>query len=166
MNVEAAGRPQLEQRQARQARAVVADHRRAWRLGLFATGRLLLAVPFLSAGFDKAIDPGRAALLLSETVIDVHRVAPLVTAIELLLGVMLVSGWWTRRAAAAAIVYVGVAVLLMRPDLSVALGRAIAVANFALAGGLLMVVAHGPGRLSVDHVIARRWKRRAAAHVR
>lgn len=148
------------------ARAEAADAVRAWKLGLFVTGRVFVALPFLVAAFEKARDPERARHLLGAGVVDLRGALPMIIAVELGLGLLLAAGLWTRRTAVAAIAWLGCAVLALGPDLGGATGRVVAAGNLALAGGLLMLAAHGPGRLSADHLRSQHRRRRVAAHRR
>lgn len=118
--------------------------------------RLWVARVFFQAGLVK-IESWDATLSLFENVYEVPVIAPemaayLGTAAELTLPVLLVLGLGGRFAAAALFVFNIVAVVSY-PDLSEA-GLS---DHFHWGLLLLVTVFHGPGRLSFDHFIRRRF---------
>lgn len=123
----------------------------------YALGRLLVALLFVVSGLVKVVRfvPIRDALLemgLSGAV----AILTLAIFVELVGGVMLAIGLWVRQSAAVLIAYLAGVTLLINGDMSVAFNRASALANLAFAGALMLLVAHGSGLFSVDHVIERR----------
>ena len=117
--------------------------------------RLYVAEAFLKAGLVK-IQSWSATLSLFENVYEVPLLPPEVaaylgTAAELSLPVLLAFGLGSRFAAAALFGFNLIAVVSY-PDISDA-----GLKDHFLWGALMLVTLfHGPGKLSVDHLIARR----------
>jgi putative oxidoreductase len=117
--------------------------------------RLYVAAVFFQSGLTK-IASWSTTLALFENEYAVPLLPPdvaalLGTAAELSLPVLLVAGLGTRAAAAALFVFNAVAVLSY-PDLSPA-----GLQQHQLWGLLILVtIFHGPGRWSIDRLIARR----------
>ena len=118
--------------------------------------RLMTASVFFKAGLAK-IANWPATLYLFENEYAVPLLPPelaayLGTGVELVLPVLLVLGLGTRFAAFTLFVFNIVAVLSY-PDLNAA-----GLAQHQMWGLLLLVtLLHGPGKLALDHVIARRF---------
>ena len=119
-------------------------------------GRILLAAIFLVAGYGKLMAfAGTSGYLakLGFPAPDVMTV--LAIAVELGGALLLVAGWRTRWAAWALILFVAIATFAAHRfwefDASQYRNQMNHfLKNLALIGGLLFVVAFGPGRMAVD----------------
>lgn len=119
-------------------------------------GRILLAVIFLVSGFDKI--GGFAGLVgaITSKGLPVPQVfAGATIAIEIGAGLMLVFGWKARWAAFALAVFTAIVTFFFHNFWAVPEARRMTeqiqfMKNLALIGGMLMVMAFGPGRLSID----------------
>jgi putative oxidoreductase len=118
--------------------------------------RLWIAWVFWKSGQTK-IANWDSTLFLFEDFYNVPLLPPEVaaylgTAVELSMPVLLAAGLATRFGAAVLMVFNVVAVLSL-PEL-----RAVDVQNHTLWGLMLLVTLfHGPGRLSIDHLIRQRF---------
>lgn len=118
--------------------------------------RLLLAVPFLHAGYGKIGGfAGTVGYITSKALPfpDVLAVAAMV--VELVAGVLLVIGWKARWAAVAIAAFTLLASIFFHnfwavPEAQRALQQIMFYKNMAIIGGLLLVVVYGPGRFSID----------------
>ncbi len=139
-----------------------------FRQALALLGRLALAAIFLASAAAKLLDVSGTVARMTEAGVPAPEVL-VWGAIAFLLvgGVALVLGWWTRLGAGLLIVFVCMATWYFHwpigmPDGTEAehaerkLQAIQALKNLAILGGLLMVVAHRPGSLSLD---ARRGRR-------
>lgn len=81
---------------------------------------------------------------------------PLVIALELGGGLAILFGGFTRAVAAALAAFSIASGVLFHFDLADANQMTQLWKNLAIAGGFLMLLAHGPGRFSVDAWLARR----------
>ncbi len=143
---------------AAKARAQAREWRSAWQRGLYTTGRMFIGAVFVFAAVDKLVDWGGTLSSLEGTPLDPHSTLGPATAFELTLGSFLMVGLFSRLVALCLLGYVLAAVLVVHPDLSLDLGRAVAVANLGFAAALVMVLAHGGGALSLDRLIGRRGR--------
>ena len=124
--------------------------------GVALVGRLLLAALFIMSGFNKIGGfEGVAGYIASKGLPMPQVLAALTIAVELGGGILLAVGWKARWAALAIAVFTLVAAVVFhnywtfppekRMDEYNAFWK-----NISIVGGMLMVVAFGPGRLSVD----------------
>jgi putative oxidoreductase len=118
--------------------------------------RLLLAAMFLHAGYGKIGGfAGTVAYVGSKGLPLAELFAAAALALELIGGLLLVIGWKARWAAFVLAVFTVTASVLFHNFWAAAPAQLMTqqlffLKNMAVAGGLLMVVAFGPGRWSVD----------------
>ncbi|MDG4650006.1 DoxX family membrane protein [Roseibacterium sp. SDUM158017] len=117
-------------------------------------GRILIAALFLGGAVQKAADPAPVMGLLARVGLPGVLVWPAMV-FGAVLGVALVAGVAVRAAALALAAYCAVtsAFHFIPED---AWQMTIFVKNWAIAGGCLVLAAHGPGRYSVGTVRADR----------
>jgi len=119
-------------------------------------GRILLAFMFVVAGWGKLTGFAGTVGYVSSAHIPMPEVATaLALAVELGGGLMLALGWKARWAALALAGFTLVASLAFHDFWHMAGAEAMTnqlffFKNVAVVGGMLMVFAFGPGRLSVD----------------
>jgi putative oxidoreductase len=108
-------------------------------------GRVLIAAVFVISAVAKAatFDPEASGLLLAVFWASV--------ALELVAGLLLAAGLWSRKAALVLLVWIGIGIVFFHGDLSVDANRVFTLANVAIAGGLFVLVAQGGGLFSLDH---------------
>ena len=119
-------------------------------------GRILIALIFIFAGFGKITGfEGTVGYIASKGLPLPQLAAIGAIIVELGGGIMLVLGWKTRWAAAAILIFTALAALIfhnfwaLAPDQ--AQGQMIHfMKNISMMGGLLYVVIHGGGALSLD----------------
>jgi putative oxidoreductase len=122
-------------------------------------GRILIATIFLLSGFGKLTGfAGTAGYMaskipLSGTLIDLLLVITIV--IELGGGIALVLGWKARLAALVLFLWMIPVTLIFHNFWGVPADQAMNqqihfLKNLAIMGGMLMIMANGPGPLSVD----------------
>jgi putative oxidoreductase len=115
----------------------------------FLLGRILLAHIFLLAGLNKISSyAGTQAYMESMGVPGI--MLPAVIALEIAGGLALVVGWLTRYSAYALAGFSLIAAVLFHSNIDDQVQMILLMKNFALAGGLLVLAAAGPGKLSVD----------------
>ena len=119
-------------------------------------GRVLLAAVFLIAGYGKLMAfAGTSGYFAKLGFPAADAMTVLAIAVELGGALLLIAGWHTRWAAWALILFVAIASFAAHRfwEFDAAQYRNQMnhfLKNVALIGGLLFVVAYGPGRLSVD----------------
>jgi putative oxidoreductase len=123
-------------------------------------GRVLLAIIFVASGLGKLAAADATQGYIASVGLPLPLLAYLVAVVvELGGGVLLLIGYRTRFAALALAIFSVVAGALFHHALADQNQFIHLMKNIAIAGGLLQVVAFGPGLLSVDN-------RRAASGAR
>ncbi len=118
-------------------------------------GRLLMAQIFLLAGVSKL--GGYAATAGYMEAMGVSpALLPAVIALELAGALALILGWQVRWAAIALAAFSVIAAILFHGNLGEQMQMLLFTKNIALAGGLLVLSAHGGGTLSLDAWLLRR----------
>ena len=119
-------------------------------------GRVLLCALFVIAGFGKLMAPGATIGYIASVGLPAPGVGyVLALVVELGGGLLLLAGFFTRWVAAALALFCVFTALEFHgfADMN---NQIHAMKNFAIAGGLLYVVAFGAGGLSLDGLRARR----------
>jgi putative oxidoreductase len=131
------------------------------RAGTAFLGRVLLSAIFLLSGFAKLTDPmGTAAYMTGAGIPNAQTLAIVVGLAEVLGGVAVLSGFLTRLGALGLFIYLIPTTLLFHgfwqfEGVEMKVQMASFMKNLAIMGGLLLLVAHGPGRNSVDAKLRR-----------
>jgi putative oxidoreductase len=112
-------------------------------------GRLLLAALFLLEGWSKLRGYGPAVAYMERFSVP-GLLLPAVIFVELAGGILLVIGWQARCAALALAIFSIAAALLFHTNLADRNQLLHFEKDLAIAGGLLVLAAFGPGRFSLD----------------
>jgi putative oxidoreductase len=119
-------------------------------------GRILMAILFIPAGFSKIGGfAGTAGYIASKGLPLPEVGAAIAIAVEVVAGIALLIGWKTRWAALLLAVFTLVATFFFHNFWGVPVEQKMVQTlmfnkNIAVVGGLLVLYAFGPGRLSVD----------------
>lgn len=118
-------------------------------------GRVLLALIFVIAGFEKIAGfAGTVGYIAGRGLPLPNLVAVVTIVVELGGGIMLVLGWRARWAALALFVFTALAALLFHNFWAVPLDQSANqmihfMKNVAIMGGLIYVMTHGSGSMSL-----------------
>ena len=112
-------------------------------------GRILLALIFVTAGYNKIVGYDGTAAFMAKFGVP-GMLLPLVIITELGGGLALIAGWQTRIAALLLAGFTIIAALIFHTDFANYAQYLFFMKNLAIAGGLLALVAHGPGPLALD----------------
>lgn len=114
-------------------------------------GRLLIAGIFLLSGFSKLAAPAATIDYIQSAGLPLPQVGlAIAVAVELIGGLLLVLGYRTRAVAAAMAVFTIATAVFFHSALGDQNQFIHFFKNIAITGGLLQVIAFGPGRLSLD----------------
>lgn len=119
-------------------------------------GRILLAWLFIPAGWGKIAGfAGTAGYIASKGLPMPEVLTALAIVAELGLGLLLLVGWQARWAALGLAIFVAVITPIFHnywamPEAQQMMQKQAFWKNLAVVGGLLVVAAFGPGRLSVE----------------
>ena len=112
-------------------------------------GRILIAWIFIGSGLGKlAAYAGTQAYM--EAMGVPGALLPLVIAAEVLGGALVVLGLFSRYAALGLAGFTLLAGFLFHGDASDQMQQIMFLKNLAIAGGLLILVSHGAGKISLD----------------
>lgn len=114
-------------------------------------GRILLAVLFLIAGYNKIMNVGGTVGYFGKLGLPMPDILVwVVIAVEMLGGILLVIGWQTRVVAWGMAIFTLLAALIGHKFWVDASQTTNFLKNLSIMGGFLMLAVAGPGRLSVD----------------
>ena len=114
-------------------------------------GRILLATIFLVSGYGKLMAPEGTQKHMADAGLPLVQVLYVLTVIvELGGGVLLVVGWRARIPAAVLFLFLIPVTLTFHTNFAEPMQQFQFLKNLAIMGGLLTVVAFGPGSISVD----------------
>lgn len=117
-------------------------------------GRVLLAALFLLSGVGKlGAYSGTVAYMASMGVPG--AMLPVVIALEVLGGLAIILGWQTRVVAFLLAGFSLVSALLFHHNFADQMQMVMFLKNVSIAGGFLLLVAHGAGAYSLDRRLAR-----------
>ena len=124
-------------------------------------GRLFLVLLFLTAGFGKIGGyAGTAAYMAANGVPGL--LLPLVIVLEIGGGILVLLGWHTRIVSLLLAGFTILALLLFHMPVTAA-NQIVVFAELGVAGGFLLLAAHGPGAWSLDAWLVRRTPAKAVA---
>jgi putative oxidoreductase len=113
-------------------------------------GRLLLASLFVLEGWSKIRGYGPAVAYMEKFSVP-SALLPLVILVEVGGGLLLVVGWQARLAALALAVFCILTAVLFHANLADRNQVLHLQKDLAIAGGLLVLFAFGPGQYAIDH---------------
>ena len=115
-------------------------------------GRVLLSLIFIISGISKVLDPAGTIAYIESTHLPLPHVAYVVALIvELGLGVALLVGFKAQLAAAGIAIFTFITALMFHSNMADPLQVIMFLKNITIIGGLLVVIAFGPGGYSVDN---------------
>jgi len=121
-------------------------------------GRILMAFVFVLFGVSKAVNTPRI-----QEYMRAHNVAPelvyLTIAVQIGFGILVAVGYQTRFSAMMLAGFCVIATSLFHTAWNEPGELSQFTKDFAIAGGFLFMIAHGPGALSLDAYLAGRRKR-------
>lgn len=113
------------------------------------TARGLLGLFFIYFGLDKLMSYSDTSIYMSAFGVS-GLFLPLVLLLEIVGGIALLVGWQLKRAAALLAGFTVLTALVFHSDFSEQVQVILFMKNIAIAAGLLLFVAIGAGRLSLD----------------
>jgi len=112
-------------------------------------GRILLASLFLISGVGKISAYSATAGFMASVGVP-GALLPVVIAVEVLGAAAVIVGWQTRIVAFLLAGFSLLSALIFHNDFANQIQMVMFLKNVSIAGGLLLLVAHGAGRFSLD----------------
>ena len=118
------------------------------------SGRILLGHIFLLAGINKLGEGYAGTAGYMDSMGVPGGLLPVVIAVEILGGLMVILGFKARYAAFALAGFSIVAAVIFHSNLADQMQMILFMKNLSMAGGLLLLTVHGSGVLSVDNKLS------------
>ena len=116
--------------------------------------RTLLALVFLFFGYEQIRTFGSTVYAISAVGIQHANIAAVIALIlEFGGSLLLILGYRARLAAVALIVFTALATYFYHRDIHDAAQLVMVLKNLSIVGGLLMVIAYGPGKLTLKTLV-------------
>ena len=112
-------------------------------------GRVLIAVIFLMAGIDKIGGFEQTGQYMAAMGVPAFLLIPTIL-LEVGGALAVIVGWKAREAAGLLAIFSISTAVLFHANFQDQMQMIMLMKNFAIAGGLLMIVAHGPGSFALD----------------
>jgi putative oxidoreductase len=115
-------------------------------------GRVLLSLIFIISGISKVLDPAGTIAYIQSAHLPLPQLAYIVAlVVELGLGVALLLGFKAQLAAAGIAIFTFITALMFHSNMADPVQVIMFLKNITIIGGLLVVIAFGPGGYSVDN---------------
>jgi len=114
------------------------------------TGRLFLAMMFFMSGLSKIGNYAGTQGYMEAMGVS-GALLPLVIVLEALGGLAIILGWQTKIASFALAGFCVVSAVMFHNDFSNQAEMILFMKNVTIAGGFLLLVAHGPGSYALDN---------------
>ena len=113
-------------------------------------GRVLLSILFLVEGLGKISIKDDVIMYMEEFSVPGILFMP-ATILEILFPIFLIVGYKTKWAAAVMALFTFTVAIIFHTDFTEGMQMMFFLKDMAIAGGFMIVVAHGPGKISLDH---------------
>ncbi len=113
-------------------------------------GRLLLSALFLIEGFGKISNQENVIMYMEEYGVPEILFVP-ATVLEILFPLLLIVGYKTKWAAAVMALFTFTVAIIFHTDFSEGMQMIFFLKDLAIAGGFMIVLVYGPGKISLDH---------------
>ena len=113
-------------------------------------GRVLLSILFLVEGLGKISIKDDVIMYMEEFSVPGILFMP-ATILEILFPIFLIVGYKTKWAAAVMALFTFAVAIIFHTDFTEGMQMMFFLKDIAIAGGFMIVVAHGPGKISLDH---------------
>jgi len=113
-------------------------------------GRLLLSALFLIEGIGKISMQEDVIMYMENYGVPGILFVP-ATILEILFPLFLIVGYKTKWAASIMALFTFVVAIIFHTDFSEGMQMIFFLKDIAIAGGFMIIVAYGPGKISLDH---------------
>ena len=120
-------------------------------------GRIFLSALFLIEGFGKISMQEDVIMYMEDYGVPGILFAP-ATVLEILFPILLIDGYRTKWAAAVMALFTFAVAIIFHSDFSEGMQMIFFLKDIAIAGGFMIIVAYGPGKISLDYYFKSKQK--------
>ena len=113
-------------------------------------GRLFLSALFLIEGFGKISNQENVIMYMEDYGVPEILFVP-ATVLEILFPLLLIVGYKTKWAAAVMALFTFTVAIIFHTDFSEGMQMIFFLKDLAIAGGFMIILVYGPGKISLDH---------------
>jgi len=113
-------------------------------------GRIFLSALFLIEGFGKISNQENVIMYMEDYGIPEILFVP-ATVLEILFPLLLIVGYKTKWAASVMALFTFTVAIIFHTDFSEGMQMIFFLKDLAIAGGFMIVLVYGPGKISLDH---------------
>ena len=113
-------------------------------------GRILLSALFLIEGFRKISIQEDVIMYMEDYGVPEILFVP-ATVLEILFPLLLIVGYKTKWAASVMALFTFAVAIIFHTDFSEGMQMMLFLKDIAIAGGFMIIIAYGPGKISLDH---------------
>ena len=113
-------------------------------------GRLLLSALFLIEGFGKISNQENVIMYMEDYGVPEILFVP-ATVLEILFPLLLIVGYKTKWAASVMALFTFTVAIIFHTDFSEGMQMIFFLKDLAIAGGFMIILVYGPGKISLDH---------------
>ena len=113
-------------------------------------GRLLLSALFLIEGFGKIPKQEDVIMYMEDYGVPEILFVP-ATVLEILFPLLLIVGYKTKWAASVMALFTFTVAIIFHTDFSEGMQMIFFLKDLAIAGGFMIILVYGPGKISLDH---------------
>ena len=113
-------------------------------------GRLLLSALFLIEGFGKISMQENVIMYMEDYGVPGVLFVPAIV-LEILFPLLLIVGYKTKWAASVMALFTFTVAIIFHTDFSEGMQMVFFLKDLAIAGGFMIILVYGPGKISLDH---------------
>ena len=113
-------------------------------------GRIFLSALFLIEGFGKISYQENVIMYMEDYGVPEILFVP-ATVLEILFPLLLIVGYKTKWAAAVMALFTFTVAIIFHTDFSEGMQMIFFLKDLAIAGGFMIILVYGPGKISLDH---------------
>ena len=113
-------------------------------------GRILLSALFLIEGFGKISKQEDVIMYMEDYGVSEILFVP-ATVLEILFPLLLIVGYKTKWAASVMALFTFAVAIIFHTDFSEGMQMIFFLKDLAIAGGFMIILVYGPGKISLDH---------------
>ena len=113
-------------------------------------GRLLLSALFLIEGFGKISNQENVIMYMEDYGVPGVLFVPAIV-LEILFPLLLIVGYKTKWAASVMALFTFTVAIIFHTDFSEGMQMIFFLKDLAIAGGFMIILVYGPGKISLDH---------------